>query len=181
MLLTFRVTLVSLLPRVCPEALMLMMLLITTGQLLCESRFPAKHSTEVILVNLLKVVLLSPPDQETSLERLRNFSKALQLETTEPEDGTGPTKASALNPDIGVPVAGREGGRHVLPEGAEPSSKEPFPFPRDLVCRTKPVPGRQLHMLLCSGAKSFLFIWTLQQPWYPRLSRETPVPSGSVC
>lgn len=92
MLLTFRVTLVSLLPRLCPEALMLMMLLITTGQLLCESRFPAKHSTEVILVNLLKVVLLSPPDQETSLERLRNFSKALQLETSEPEMELDPPK-----------------------------------------------------------------------------------------
>lgn len=108
---------------------MLMMLLITIGQMLWESRLHARHSTEIILINPLKVVLLFPPDEETSLERLSNFSKALLVEMTGPEMGLYPPKPVLFILTLECPSQERRGGRRVLPEGAKSSSKELLPVP----------------------------------------------------
>lgn len=80
----------------------------------------AKRPTEVVLVNPLKVVLLSPPDKETSLGRLSNFSKALQLEVTEPAMGLSPPKpALLLLTLVRAPVAGRGRGKASASRGSK--------------------------------------------------------------
>lgn len=59
----------------------------------------------------------------------------------------------------------------MLPEGAEPSAEETPRFPTwpslQPSSRTEPVLGRQLHMLVCSGPESFLFIRKLGRLWQP--------------
>lgn len=129
---------------------MLMMLLITIGQMLCESRFHAKHSTEVILVNPLKVVLLSPPDEETSLEKLLNFSKVLQLETTEPEMGLDPPKPVLLIRTLEWPLQEGRGEGVCFQREQSPHRRSHFRFPRDPVCRTESVPRED--SCTCYGA-----------------------------
>lgn len=95
-------------------------------------------SVGLVLLNPLKVVVLSAFDKETALERLSNFLKVLQLEMTQPEMELYPPSRlqrwefSALTlDDLPSLVATQEwrSGRGVLPEKAESSSKEPFRFP----------------------------------------------------
>lgn len=161
---------------------MLMMLLITIGQMLCESWFHATHSTEVILANPLKVVLLSPPDKETSLERLSNFSKAFQLEMTEPEMGLYPPKPVLLILTLECPSQEGKGEGVCFQREQSPHRRSHFPFPRDPVCRTESVPGEDSCTCCCAlELRASCLSGRYNSSGSLGLSRETPVPSGSVC
>lgn len=92
----------------------------------------------LVLLNPLKVLVLSAFDKETALERLSNFLKVLQLEMTQPEMELYPPSRlqswefSALTLDNLPSLAATQewrSGRGVLPKKAKSSSKEPFRFP----------------------------------------------------
>ena len=119
----------------------------------------------LILLNPLSVVLLSPFDEETSLERQSNFSRLLWLEMTEPEMETVHSLL-ALRPEFltltleclqtAVFTPEQSSGRRVLPKTASPPLRNHYNFPGKEDWYSS---GRtQLHMQLFSGTKSFLFI-----------------------
>lgn len=123
------------------------------------------YFTGLILLNPLSVVLLSPFDEETSLERQSNFSRLLQLEMTEPEMETVPSPL-ALRPEFltltleclqtVVFTPEQSSARRVLPKTASPPLRNHYNF---LGKEDWYSPRRtQLHMQVFSGTKSFLFI-----------------------
>lgn len=72
-----------------------------------RARLYAKHFTGLILLNPLKVALLSSFDQEISLERLSHSLKVLHLKMTEPKMELYPSPGSkdrVFNLDIKVPA-----------------------------------------------------------------------------
>lgn len=101
-----------------------------------RARLYAKHFTRLALLNPLKVASLSSFDEETSLERLSNFSEVLELEMTRARDGmvsllpAPKTELLTLALERACcllwPHRSRgEGGRNVLPKRAKSSSKGP--------------------------------------------------------
>lgn len=101
--------------------------------MLCESRRCAKRATAVVLVNPLKVVLPSPFDEKTSLERLSNFSKVLLLEMPEPAMELYLSKPEFLI--LTLEFLSQEEVRGVCFQNEQsPHLRNQSVFPRDPVC-----------------------------------------------
>ena len=107
------------------------------------ARLYAKHFTRLALLNPLKVASLSSFDEETSLERLSNFSEVLELEMTRARDGMVSLLPApktelltlALEPAVSCGHTGaevREGGM-CFQRGQSPPLRGQLDSPRDPV------------------------------------------------